>query len=91
MMFVLLHFLIFLFFSILLPIIMRLVVSSTMNISHVYINNTKHNISTTGQDAVTFAFLYGTIPTAPTVMMFASKYGIGEDTVRILFVHRIHE
>jgi hypothetical protein len=29
-----------------------------------------------------FGFLYGTIPTAPTVIIFASKFGVEEDMVR---------
>ena len=34
----------------------------------------------------TFAFLYGTIPTAPTVLVYSSKYNFGEEIVRKCFV-----
>lgn len=29
-----------------------------------------------------FAFLYGTFPTAPSVFLYASQYGVGMDLVR---------
>lgn len=31
-----------------------------------------------------FAFLYGTFPTAPSVFLYASQYGVGMDLVSIL-------
>lgn len=31
----------------------------------------------------TFAFLYGAIPTAPTVLVYATKYNFGEELVRL--------
>ena len=36
----------------------------------------------------TFAFLYGTIPTAPSVLIYASRYGLCENIV-IVFIATI--
>jgi len=33
-----------------------------------------------------FGFLYGTIPTAPTVVIFAAKFAIEEEKVRAAFI-----
>jgi hypothetical protein len=45
---------------------------SEANFTIEYKNNTAYN---------TYAFLYGTIPTAPTVLVYASKYNYGEQVV----------
>ncbi|XP_057308536.1 integral membrane protein GPR155-like isoform X2 [Hydractinia symbiolongicarpus] len=67
--------------GILLPIVMREIV---VNLVHGSDHSLPSNRSSTGnhtQDLSTFAFFYGTIPTAPTVIIYASKYGISEDIV----------
>ena len=44
------------------------------------VNNTKLDNQTT------FAFLYGAIPTAPSVLIYASRYGLCENIVIILLM-----
>ena len=39
------------------------------------------NSSTDGSDLSTFAFVYGTIPTAPALIFFANQYALEFDLV----------
>lgn len=87
------YFLIFLSFccnfSVFLPIIMILVVSSLTNgsvkgdtVSQFQANSTDTAMEYKNNTAYqTFAFLYGAIPTAPTVLVYATKYNFAEEMV----------
>ena len=39
------------------------------------------------EDWSVFGFIYGTIPAAPAVVIYASAFGIQEDMVNTLFLH----
>lgn len=59
-----------------------------VNLVHGSDHSLPSNSSSTGnhtQDLSTFAFIYGTIPTAPTVIIYAAKYGISEDIVSKIY------
>ena len=71
--------------GILLPIIMKTTVSWMVRPDKEIKSN-----STYENDQETFGFLYGTIPTAPTVVVFASMYGISEDVVSFYNTYIIH-
>ena len=68
------------FFRIFLPIVMRTTVSWMARPPN-FVNNTIVNENHT---QASFGFVYGTIPTAPSVVVFASIYGLSEDVVSVL-------
>ena len=51
---------------------------------HKYDNNDFNSTMEYKNDTAykTYAFLYGTIPTAPTVLVYAAKYNYGEQLVK---------
>ena len=83
-----------------LPIVMRFIVSqlidevaaaAPMNITinsvilHGSSNGSRISNTSLG-DETTFGFLYGAIPTAPSVLIYASRYGLCENIVIILLL-----
>ena len=82
-----------------LPIVIRFIVSqlidevaaAPMNITinsvilHGSSNGSRMNNTNLG-DETTFGFLYGAIPTAPSVLIYASRYGLCENIVIILLL-----
>jgi len=34
-----------------------------------------------------FGFLYGTFPSAPSVFLYSTQYGVGEDLVSLILLH----
>ena len=83
-----------------LPIVMRFIVSQLIHEvaapSNITINSVILHGSSNGSrinntnldDETTFAFLYGAIPTAPTVLIYASRYGLCENIVIILLLQK---
>ena len=83
-----------------LPIVMRFIVSQLIDEvaapSNITINSVILHGSSNGSrinntnlaDETTFAFLYGAIPTAPTVLIYASRYGLCENIVIILLLQK---
>ena len=81
-----------------LPIVMRFIVSqlidevaapSNITINSVILHgssNGSHFNNTNLGDETTFAFLYGAIPTAPSVLIYASRYGLCENIVIIFLL-----
>ena len=50
-------------------------------------NGSRSNNTNLG-DETTFAFLYGAIPTAPSVLIYASRYGLCENIVITLLLQK---
>ncbi|XP_047140759.1 uncharacterized protein LOC101234708 isoform X3 [Hydra vulgaris] len=64
--------------GIFMPVMMRFVASNMVNNM---LSGNKFGSNYTGNIVETFSFLYGTIPAAPTVMIFASKYQLAENII----------
>ena len=76
-----------------LPIVMRFIVSQLIDEvaapSSITINSVILHINNTNlDDETTFAFLYGAIPTAPSVLIYASRYGLCENIVITLLLQK---
>ena len=76
-----------------LPIVMRFIVSQLIDEvaapSNITINSVILHINNTNlDDETTFAFLYGAIPTAPSVLIYASRYGLCENIVNTLLLQK---
>ena len=89
------------FRRIFLPIVMRFLVSqlvgelaapSNITINSIILHGTRngsapHRVNNRNLgNETTFAFLYGAIPTAPSVLIYASRYGLSENIVIILLL-----
>ena len=63
-------------------------ITKNMSILHRASNGSApHHVNSTSLgDETTFAFLYGAIPTAPSVLIYASRYGLCENIVIILLL-----
>ena len=68
-------------------VVMRFIASNMINVASFTGNGLKVGFQPnyTGHTIETFSFLYGALPSAPTVMIYASKYQLAEDIVSLTF------